>query len=168
MEKYPFRSQSGCFFQYLSKNSITSGNILEIFSKSTPSGTFFQQISKNGAFHGTNMEIVAKALPAYRKEPLRDFKSQWGSNLCTILFSKELTNYVLLFFSVFFSAGGAGWHEHPMAQWLQLPPQEDFPLFLSRLMLQMIPATIASSMREIRIVPRLSEIQLIILSSPSP
>ena len=89
------------FFQKISIWCRLSGNILEIFSKSTPSGTFFHQISKNGAFRGTNMEIVAKALPAYRKEPLRDFKSQWGSNLCTILFSKELLSILQLFFAGF-------------------------------------------------------------------
>ena len=47
------------------------------------------------------MEIVAKALLSYRKEPLRDFKSQWGSNLCTILFSKELLSILQLFFAGF-------------------------------------------------------------------
>ena len=89
------------FFQKISIWCRLSGNILEIFSKSTPSGTFFHQISNNSAFRGTNMEIVAKALPAYRKEPLRDFKSQWGSNLCTILFSKELLSILQLFFAGF-------------------------------------------------------------------
>ena len=74
---------------------------MEICPKIGPSCCFFHQISNNSAFRGTNMEIVAKALPAYRKEPLRDFKSQWGSNLCTILFSKELLSILQLFFAGF-------------------------------------------------------------------
>ena len=60
--------------------------------------------------------LLEKHSSHIEKSPFVTLGSRRGSNLCTILFSKELTNYVLLFFSVFFSAGGAGWHEQPMAQ----------------------------------------------------
>ena len=101
LEIFSKSTPSGTFFHQISNNSAFRGTNMEICPKIGPSCCFFHQISKNGAFRGTNMEIVAKALPAYRKEPLRDFKSQWGSNLCTILFSKELLSILQLFFAGF-------------------------------------------------------------------
>lgn len=89
LEIFSKSTSSGTFFHQISNNSAFRGTNMEICPKIGPSCCFFHQISKNGAFHGTNMEIVAKALPRIEEGALRDHRSRRDSYLLVLFFSRR-------------------------------------------------------------------------------
>ena len=58
-----------------------------------------------------------------------------------------------------------GWQELPVPQWLQWlqsPPQQDFPCFLSLIIFRIIPVTIPINAADTNSVPALEKIHAII------
>ena len=92
LEIFSKSTSSGTFFHQISNNSAFRGTNMEICPKIGPSCCFFHQISKNGAFHGTKMEIVAKALPHIEKSPFVTLNHN-GAPIFVLFFFEGTTFY---------------------------------------------------------------------------